>query len=514
MKAGEIAYSYSSNNFFIGTPDGTSSLPVGGYNTYTAVNNSTNANTGSTIVKRAADGSFSGQLFGNANTATALQTARNFSISGSDITAPTQSFDGTAAVVLNAALNTVSGLTGGIYGSSLLVPVLGIAANGRIMNVTTSSISTSFNVAGNTGTTTAAGGSVLTYIGNTNSGITTTVTSNGTGANVIFSTDTTILRSNTTAVGPQTISTDLTVTGNLFVVGSQSIMNTVTLSTVDSMIKLAANNGYADVFDIGFYGMSNINTTAANSNVYHGLIRQGSGGTNAGDFYLFKNLGTDPTGNVITYASLTQANLRANIIATNANVTNFGVSGTANIATLGVSGVTNTAYLGVTTNANIAALGISGTANIASLGATTAYIGTLSLTNPLAYASGGTGATSYTTGALLVAGVSAIQSLANTTFTVTGTAAANNTVTSQTVDAYGRHTATTYSAISGLTVAQGGTGNTTFASNGMVFGNTTGALNSTAVAGSASDQTWSNQILTVTNAGVPVWSSAMDGGTF
>jgi len=35
----------------------------------------------------------------------------------------------------------------------------------------------------------------------------------------------------------------------------------------------------------------------------------------------------------------------------------------------------------------------------------------------------------------------------------------------------------------------------------------------TAVAG-ISDQTWSNQILTVTNAGVPVWSSAMDGGSF
>jgi len=35
----------------------------------------------------------------------------------------------------------------------------------------------------------------------------------------------------------------------------------------------------------------------------------------------------------------------------------------------------------------------------------------------------------------------------------------------------------------------------------------------TAAAGS-SDQTWSNQILTVTNSGVPVWTSALDGGTF
>ena len=83
-----------------------------------------------------------------------------------------------------------------------------------------------------------------------------------------------------------------------------------------------------------------------------------------------------------------------------------------------------------------------------------------------------------------------------------------------TVDAYGRTTAKTYAAISGLTVGQGGTGFATATTNGIVFGNGTGALGVTALAGSGSDQTWSNQILTVTNAGVPVWSSAMDGGSF
>jgi hypothetical protein len=35
----------------------------------------------------------------------------------------------------------------------------------------------------------------------------------------------------------------------------------------------------------------------------------------------------------------------------------------------------------------------------------------------------------------------------------------------------------------------------------------------TAAAGTA-DQTWSNQVLTTTNAGVPVWTTALDGGTF
>ena len=83
-----------------------------------------------------------------------------------------------------------------------------------------------------------------------------------------------------------------------------------------------------------------------------------------------------------------------------------------------------------------------------------------------------------------------------------------------TVDAYGRVTAKTYAAISGLTVPQGGTGASTFTSSGVIYGNGAGAMQVTALAGSGSDQTWSNQILTVTNAGVPVWASNMDGGTF
>jgi hypothetical protein len=131
----------------------------------------------------------------------------------------------------------------------------------------------------------------------------------------------------------------------------------------------------------------------------------------------------------------------------------------------------------------------------------------------LGYTRGGTGSTSYTTGALLVAGATGLQSLANSTFTATGTGATNNTITSVTTDVYGRTSALTYSAIAGLTVPQGGTGFSSATLNGIVFGSGTGALGVTVAAGT-SDQTWSNQILTVTNLGVPVWSTAMDGGTF
>jgi hypothetical protein len=141
--------------------------------------------------------------------------------------------------------------------------------------------------------------------------------------------------------------------------------------------------------------------------------------------------------------------------------------------------------------------------------------GFISTSQALTVPYGGTGGASFSTGGLLIGnGTGALSSLANSSFVATGTSgAANSTVTSVTVDAYGRTTALTYSAISGLTVGQGGTGVSTFTTNGITYGNGTGPMQITAAAGT-SDQTWSNQILTVTNAGVPDWSSALDGGTF
>ena len=70
-----------------------------------------------------------------------------------------------------------------------------------------------------------------------------------------------------------------------------------------------------------------------------------------------------------------------------------------------------------------------------------------------------------------------------------------------------------------LEVQFGGTGVSTFTSNGIVYGNAAGALQVTAAAnvgspGTGSDATTSFQVLTVTAAGVPVWTDTIDGGTF
>ena len=70
-----------------------------------------------------------------------------------------------------------------------------------------------------------------------------------------------------------------------------------------------------------------------------------------------------------------------------------------------------------------------------------------------------------------------------------------------------------------LEVQFGGTGVSTFTSNGIIYGNAAGAMQVTAAAnmaspGTGTDATTSYQVLTVTSAGVPVWTNTLDGGTF
>ena len=70
-----------------------------------------------------------------------------------------------------------------------------------------------------------------------------------------------------------------------------------------------------------------------------------------------------------------------------------------------------------------------------------------------------------------------------------------------------------------LQVEFGGTGAGTFTSNGIIYGNAASPLQVTAAAnmgspGTGSDVTTSYQVLTVTAAGVPVWTDTIDGGTF
>jgi len=639
LAAGELAYSYQSNTLFLGTAAGNGAINVGGIYYTQAIDNATAAATADTIVKRDATGNASfnfitaniiGTIQGTANAATQLATARDFSISGGDITASAISFNGTGNVTLNASLNAIPGLAAGSYGSSTAIPVVTVAANGRITSISTSSISTEFTLNGDSGTTTISGGDTLTLTGGAG------ITSNVSGDTVTFDVDNTVVRSNT-AITSQTIDGNITISGNLTVQGSHTTVNTSTLNVVDPLIILASNNA-SDAVDIGFAG----HYTDGDSVARHtGFFRDA--GTK--EYHVFDNYTPELVGNSIDVAnaSFRHANVQAgyfkgNLIATtavsdgfygnagavlnlypnqsyaasgnqyividptNPNHIHLRAGGTIDASTaelflggenttVNVSDNTKEVYIranniNAATFANngtlsvfgkVTAAGINlndytqaafdkannsvqastdftfgqmvvadGTDSLKSLANVTYTLtGSLSSSNTITSLSvdsygrvtaatagaiaidtsaitsgtlgverGGTGQTSFTTGAILVGnGSGGLQTLANSTYTATGSGAANNTVSSLTVDSYGRVTAATFSAISGLTVGQGGTGRSTFTTNGIVFGNSTDGLLVTATAGT-SDQTFSNQILTVTNAGVPVWSTALDGGTF
>jgi len=405
LKAGELAYSYLSNTIFIGNSTGTGVVNVGGQFYTTQIDNATSANTPGTIVKRDASGNISvgyitaaGITVGSliANSANSLSQTTYFGAYG-DATAANVAFNGTANVELGITLATVNSNIG-TYGNTTTIPSITVDAKGRITAISNNTIATSFTVSGNTGSGSQAGGGTLTIEGN-GTGITTTVTGSGGSETVLIGTDNTILRSNTSGVGPQTIGTDVSISGNLIVSGTATYVNTSIVQTNDSMIELAANNTTGDVIDIGFYGLYNNGST----NNITGLLRD-AGSKN---YYLF-----------------------ANIAATNASIAN----------TLSNNYFTQANTATLYTNVN----GFQGTFATANI--TNATVGTLSLTNALA-------------------------------------------------------------------VGQGGTGQTSFTTNGITYGNGSSGLGVTAAAGT-SDQTYSNQVLTVTNAGVPVWTTTMDGGSF
>ena len=131
----------------------------------------------------------------------------------------------------------------------------------------------------------------------------------------------------------------MTVNGDLIINGTTTTVNTTTVSTTDSLIKLANNNTSGDSLDIGFYGVA----YTGGQVTYQGLARQA--GTN--NFLLFKGLTQDPSGNTLGGGSATAANVGTLI----ANVAGYSITSngvdlflyTTNAYTQANTGVTNAA---------------------------------------------------------------------------------------------------------------------------------------------------------------------------
>ena len=525
LNVAEPAYSNTSGKLFIGRTTG-SPVAIGGKYFTDLVDGATDANTASTIVKRDALGVFQttavkGSLFGNANTASAWQSARTIGVSGD--ANGTVSIDGT--INANIPLTLVNtAVTPGTYGGSSTGTVITVDSKGRITsasNVALSAGASSLNIAGDSGTETInlaldtvtfAGGDGLTSVA---------VAANNT---VKFDVDNTVIRT----TGGQTIAGALTVTGNLIVSGNTITQDVEILKVEDSLIQLAANNA-GDTVDIGFFGQYN----ESNSTKYTGLIRDAS---DSGKFKLVTGGTVKPidanTFDTSTYSTATLvANVEtSNIYSSGVNILTT-ITGTATIANAafekanaaslhansafnlanGTAGVANTDFTTISATAgtygnltSIPSITIAANGRVSSI--TTNNISSIAIANTqitgvMNVVQGGTGLSSYTTGDIVFAsGSTTLSSLAGV--------ATGNVLISRgvgTAPQYDKVGLTTH--VSGtLAVGNGGTGNTALTANGVVIGQGSSAL--TTIFSSTE-----GHVLQISNTGAPVFGS-INGGSF
>ncbi len=153
--------------------------------------------------------------------------------------------------------------------------------------------------------------------------------------------------------------TDLTLSGNLTVSGTLTTIDTTNLVVEDPMIELANGNVTTDSLDIGFYGQYGETGTK-----YTGIFRDATDGI----YKFYNGLTVEPTTTVDT------AGIGFNFATIQAYIISGGL-------------VSNTTAVTLAANSTLA---VNITAN------------TLTLSTPLATASGGTGKSSLTNQAILV----------------------------------------------------------------------------------------------------------------
>ena len=401
-----------------------------------------------------------------------------------------------------------SALAAGQYANANTIAVFTTDVYGRVTAVTNTAISGLTVSQGGTGTATFNNGQI--------------VVGNGTGALQSLANSALAAGQYANANTIAVITTD--VYGRVTAVTNTAISITPTQinSTTGTGAVVLATGA---TFNASYANASWANVTTANINaIYANTIAIGGGLTYAASG-LFAGFSANSNGYqqvVIENANTgTQASadfiVSTGISSDGAFFGDFGMNG-QNFSGSGALNTANNVYL-YSANVDLA-IGTSTSNAIhfvvnngATDAATIAANGLFSLATALSTAYGGTGASSFTAGQILIGnGSGALQSLANSALAA-GQYANANTIAVFTTDAYGRITAVSNTAISGLTVSQGGTGAATFTTNAMIYGNGSGALQATAAAGT-SDQLYTNQVLTVNNSGVPVWASAVDGGTF
>jgi len=183
-----------------------------------------------------ANGGITGDLTGTASLASNFTSAVTVALSGDATGSATFTGAGdtaTIAVTLPTTMDSSNAaFTPGSFGSSTAIPVVTVDNHGRITQVDTASISTSFTLAGGSGSTSIDGGDTMTIAGASNE-IDTSVSGDTITIGLVDS---------------PTISGDLTVSGNLTISGSQTIVNSNVTQTVDNIFRV---NSDGDAQDAG-----------------------------------------------------------------------------------------------------------------------------------------------------------------------------------------------------------------------------------------------------------------------
>ena len=231
-------------------------------------------------------GNVTGDVTGNADTATALATARDLSLTG-DATATISGFDGSANGTAALTLATVNSNTGS-FGSQTAVPVITVNGKGLITAVSTAAVGSALTVTGDSGsedidlltenlsitggsnvTSTAASNGVEVAL-NDNISLTSVVTSGVTTASSFATgaSGSAIIVTSSTITGPSSITIDpsavgdntgtVHILGDLQVEGTTTTIDSTTVNIADKNIQVAtgaandaAANGAGFTIDSG-----------------------------------------------------------------------------------------------------------------------------------------------------------------------------------------------------------------------------------------------------------------------
>ena len=484
LSNGELAYSHVSGTgkLYIGRPGGGSGDidAIGGKYYTDIITAATAANTAGKLVLRDGSGNFSsnvitansfvgpltgavtGDVTGNADTATAWETARNLSLTG-DATATLSAVDGTAAVSAALTLATVNSNVGS-FGGTTAIPVLTVNAKGLVTAASSVNVATVLNIrdAESTPGTDAVNllSDTLTFTGA--SGITTTVTNNDVDIDL-----------DDTAVTP----------------GSYGSGTAIPNFTVDQQGRV---------------------TDAGSTSVATVLNIIGDSGSDAVSL-LTETLDIEGGTGVTTTVSNNKASIAiGQPVGTSDNVTFNNVSVNGTLSSDDITATTLTASGHVIVSGNLTVNGTTTTVNS----------NTVTIDDPLFTLAGDTAPTSndaldkgiefrWHNGTAAKLGFFGFDE-STEEFTYIPESTNTNNVMSGTK---GTANFGTLKLDNALTVPYGGTGRTTFTSNGIAYGNGAGTLGVTA-AGAWDSSTQVGQLLSVNSSGTPTWTNTIDGGTF